>query len=70
VLDAEPVPEVAVAYVLHHELVHHCLMTRLGAAEGRRHGREFRRFEALFPQRDEALAWERHELPVVLARER
>ncbi|MBI5014549.1 MAG: hypothetical protein HZB55_03545 [Deltaproteobacteria bacterium] len=68
VLDAAHVPAVAVASVLHHELVHHCLMTRAGPAEGLRHGREFRRLEALFPAREDALAWEREELPRLLAR--
>lgn len=67
VLDAPAVPGFAVRFVLHHELVHHCLMTRLGPSEGRKHGREFRRLEALFPGRDEALSWEREGLPELLA---
>lgn len=66
VLDSSKVPEVVVASVLHHEMVHHLLTIRRGPDAGRRHGPEFRRFEELFPGCEASERWIERELPRLL----
>lgn len=62
-LDRPEVPGVAVAQVVHHELIHHYLACTFGPSFGRRHSREFRRWEAAFPSYADALEWQRSKLP-------
>ncbi len=63
VLDAAWVPRYFVAFVLHHELLHHAIPPRVVAGQRRVHPPDFVARERLFPQYEEALRWERANLP-------
>lgn len=65
VLDRSSVPDWFVRYVLFHEILHAVLPPKPGP-DGRRwvhHGPEFRRRERLYPDYQQALAWEELHLP-------
>jgi len=67
-LDDGRVPSWFVGFVIHHELVHHALVLRDGTRAGRLHTPEFRRVEASHPRYEDAKAWERAHLPLLLER--
>jgi len=69
-LDDRRVPRYVVAQVVHHELVHHCLGHRFGAAQGRSHGRAFRELEAVYADSVRAQAWQERHLGGLLAAKR
>lgn len=54
-LDAQNVPEFAVAYVLYHEMLHQKHPPRLARCRFETHSADFRRKERLFPQYAEAM---------------
>lgn len=67
VLDSRDVPLCFVESVLHHEMLHH----KLGGVADRAgrtvyHSRAFREAEALYPRHQDALAWEKKNLPRLL----
>lgn len=63
-LDQEWVPEFFVEFIVYHELLH-ALYPPQKASSSRRvvHTEQFRRMEQKFPRYEEALAWERNNLP-------
>jgi hypothetical protein len=68
VLDRPDVPRYFVESVVYHEMLHH----HLGGVADRAgrtvyHTRAFREAEARFPRHQEALAWEKHNLPQLLS---
>lgn len=63
VLDAAWVPEFFVAFVLHHELLHHAVGPRVVDGRRRVHPPEFVAREQRFPRYEEAVRWERANLP-------
>jgi hypothetical protein len=67
VLDRPGVPRFFVESVVHHEMLHH-LMGGVPDRAGRTvyHTRAFREAEARFPRHQEALAWEKENLPELL----
>lgn len=66
-LDAPEVPQMFVAFIVYHEMLHQAVPAQRSAA-GRRsvHPPEFRRRERLFAQYAEARSWERRHLPAML----
>jgi len=67
VLDRAEVPRYFLESVVHHEMLHH----HMGGVPDRAgrtvyHTRAFREAEALFPHHQEALAWEKDNLPFLL----
>jgi len=70
VLDDRRVPRYVVAQVVHHELVHHCLGHRFGAAQGRTHGRAFQELDAVYADGARAQAWQERHLGGLLAARR
>lgn len=66
ILDSLAVPEWLVGFVVFHELLHHQLGIPPAGARRRLHAGEFRRLERSHPRYEEALAWERKELPRLL----
>jgi len=63
VLDTAWVPSYFVAFVLHHELLHHAVPPRVVGGQRRVHPPDFVARERQFPQYEEALRWERANLP-------
>lgn len=65
-LDQPDVPEYFVRWIVFHELLHHHFRADLLQRRGRIHTPEFCRLERTFPEYEQALAWERHHLDVLL----
>jgi hypothetical protein len=66
-LDRPEVPELYVAFIVFHEMLHQAVPARM--AKGRRivHGPEFRRRERAHPDFERALAWERRNIRLLLS---
>jgi hypothetical protein len=67
-LDRPEVPAFFVDFIVFHEMLHQAVPAKRGAARRSHHSREFRRLERSFPLYQQAVAWERLNLPLLLHR--
>lgn len=65
-LDQAWVPRFFVTYVVFHEMLHHVVPARVENGRQRFHSAEFRSLERAYPDYEQAIAWERANLPRLL----
>ena len=69
-LDTPVVPKVFMEYLVFHEMLHQLFSAPMGNGRRAHHPPEFRERERAFPAYEEAIAWEKNNLPLLLRRGR